>query len=58
MCTVGWTKFGDENSKFFQAVAMESYRKNYIATLHTDDGIEVSTHEAKEKVIYEPINRD
>ena len=48
-----WTKFGDENSKFFQAVATERYMKNYIATLHTDEGIEVSTHDAKEKVIYE-----
>ena len=52
-CTVRWTKFGDENSKFFQAFATERYKKNYIASLVNSDGIVVSNHEAKEKVIFD-----
>ena len=34
-CTIRWVKFGDEPSKFFQALASERYRKNNIATLAT-----------------------
>ena len=47
MCIVRWTKFGDDNSKFFQAVAPKRYRRNYIAKLTNSDGIEVTTHEGK-----------
>lgn len=26
-CTIRWVKFGDENTKFFHALATEQYRK-------------------------------
>ena len=52
-CTIRWTKFGDENSKFFQSIATERYRRNYIAALPNADGIEVTSHEAKEKIIFD-----
>ena len=52
-CTIRWTKFGDENSKFFQSVATDRYRRNFIASLPNSDGIEVNSHEAKEKIIFD-----
>ena len=43
-CTVRWVKFGDENTKFFQAMATDRYRKNNIANLQTPDGLVVEDH--------------
>ena len=34
-CIVRWVKFGDENTKFFQAMDNDRYRKNNVATLQT-----------------------
>ena len=45
-------QFGDENSKFFQAMASEWYRRNNIATLSTDDGICVDDHSGKEALLF------
>lgn len=36
--TVRWTKFGDENTKFFHAAATERFRQNTITSLETEDG--------------------
>jgi hypothetical protein len=52
-CTIRWTKFGDENTKFFQAMATERHRKNSIATLALPDGAIVTEHADKEKLIFE-----
>ena len=46
-CTIRWIKFGDENSKFFQTVATERYRKICISSLKTDDGLQVDDHSSK-----------
>ena len=35
---------GDENSKFFQAMATERFRRNAISILVNDDGLAVSSH--------------
>jgi hypothetical protein len=32
-CTIRWTKFGDENTKFFHSIATELHRRNSIAYL-------------------------
>lgn len=37
-CTIRWIKFGDENAKFFQSIAIERYRRNNIAQLQLPDG--------------------
>ena len=43
-CTIRYIKVGEENSKFFQAMATERYRKNSIASLHLSDGTVSSDH--------------
>ena len=52
-CTIRWIQFGDENSKFFQAVATERYRRNCISTLKTTDGTTVDDHVGKESILFE-----
>jgi len=52
-CTIRWTKFRDENTKFFQNIATERYRRNSISQLKLDDGTVVSSHEDKKKVIFD-----
>jgi hypothetical protein len=52
-CTIRWTKFGDENSNFFQAMATERYRRNSISALINDQGQQVSDHAGKEEIIYD-----
>ena len=42
--TVRWTKFGDENTKFFHAAATERFRQNTITSLETQDGRIVFDH--------------
>ena len=48
-----WTKLGDENTKFFHAMASERFRRNSIARLVNSDGSEAVSHVEKEKVIYD-----
>jgi hypothetical protein len=36
--TVSWFKFGNENSKLFEAMATHSFRRNYISSLQMEDG--------------------
>ena len=52
-CTVRWTKFGDENTKFFHSMASERYRRNSMSKLMLPDGSEVVSHLDKEKLIFE-----
>jgi hypothetical protein len=49
-CTVRWTKFGDENTKFFQAMATERYRRNSISQLTLSDGTIVTEHKEKKLI--------
>jgi hypothetical protein len=44
-CTIRWMKQGEENTKFFHAMATERYRRNSIASLVSDDGRQVSNHD-------------
>lgn len=43
-CAIRWIKMGEENSKYFQAMATERFRRNTIASLVNEDGIVVSSH--------------
>ena len=52
-CTIRWTKFGDENTKFFHSIATDRYRRNSISQLTAPDGSQVSGHVDKEKLIYD-----
>lgn len=51
-CTIRYIKFGEENTKLFQALATERYRRNSIASLKLPDGTLVTDHNAKEAVLF------
>jgi hypothetical protein len=44
-CTIRWIEQGEENSKFFHAMATERYRRNNIAMLRDETGAEFSDHQ-------------
>jgi mannosylglycoprotein endo-beta-mannosidase len=44
-CTIRWIKQGEDNTKFFHAMATERYRRNTIAMLIDEEGNEVNDHE-------------
>ena len=44
-CTILFIKIGEENSKFFQAMATERYRKNTISSIKNAAGDVVSNHQ-------------
>ena len=44
---------GDENTKFFHAMATDRYRRSSIQHLSLPDGSQVSSHAAKEEIIYQ-----
>jgi hypothetical protein len=46
-CTIRWTKFGDENSKFFHSMASSQKMKNHIDTLTDSTGVVVREHNNK-----------
>lgn len=50
--TIRLVKFGDENSKFFQAKASIKYRNNFIQTLQDDVGNEYTEHHTKAAIIW------
>jgi hypothetical protein len=52
-CTIKWTKFGDENTKFFPSIATERYIRNSIASLALLDGYVVSSHDEKDEVVFQ-----
>ena len=43
-CTARWIKVGEDNTKFFHAMATQRFRRNSIAMLKADDGREVTDH--------------
>jgi hypothetical protein len=52
-CTIRWTKFGDENTKFFHSIATKRHRRNYISTLTAADGNIANDHAAKEEIFFQ-----
>lgn len=51
--TIRWTKFGDENTKFFHAAATERFRQNTITSLETEDGRTICDHFQKAALLFE-----
>jgi hypothetical protein len=49
---IRWAQLGDENTKFFHAIATRNYRHNFIASLHSDEGIEYTDHEQKAAILW------
>nr|XP_051207333.1 uncharacterized protein LOC127323200 [Lolium perenne] len=49
---IKWAKLGDENTKFFHAIATRNYRHNYIASLIAEDGRIVTEHEQKAALLW------
>jgi hypothetical protein len=52
-CTIRWTKFGDENTKFFESISSERHIRNSIASILLPDGNNVTEHKDKEEVIFQ-----
>lgn len=50
---VKWVTLGSENSQFFHAMATIQHRNNSITTLINQDGVEVSDHDGKSKLLHE-----
>jgi hypothetical protein len=44
-CTARWIRQGEDNTKFFHAMASERYRRNFIAMLLDNKGNEVTDHQ-------------
>jgi hypothetical protein len=51
-CTMRWVKVGDDNTKFFHAMATQRYRRNCISMLTADDGRQVSGHDEMAGVLW------
>ncbi len=51
-CTIIWAKFGGENTKFFHAMATESYRRNAIPSLVDSSGLVCTGHEEKAHIAW------
>jgi hypothetical protein len=51
--TLKWVKFGDEGSKFFQAIATIRHRKNLITSLQDANGISHTVHQVKANILWE-----
>ena len=52
-CTIRWIQFGDENSKFFQTIATEHYRRNCTSYLKNADGGSMEDPAGKESILFE-----
>ena len=44
---IKWAQLGNENTKFFDTVATQNFRGNFIATLKTNDDRLITDHGAK-----------
>jgi hypothetical protein len=49
---IRWVQFGDENTILFHSVATQKFRRNYISTLQTSDGLSVTDHEHKAALLW------
>lgn len=50
---VRWAKFGDENTSFFQALATQNHRRNFIVFLCSPDNTLITDHDQKANLLYE-----
>jgi hypothetical protein len=50
--TARWVCLGDENTKFFHALATRSFRRNFISQIKIDDDTVVSGHDLKAGVLF------
>jgi hypothetical protein len=44
ICTIRWVKVGEDNTKFFHAMATQRHIRNAISMLTAADGRQVSDH--------------
>ena len=44
-CTIRWIKMGEENTKFFHAMATKRFRRSFISSLQLPDGHIVTDHD-------------
>jgi mannosylglycoprotein endo-beta-mannosidase len=51
-CTIRWMKQGEDNTKFFHAMATERYRRNSIAMLQDEEGNDVTDHQLMAGMFY------
>jgi hypothetical protein len=51
-CTIRWIKQGEDNTKFFHAMATERYRRNNIAMLKNDEGVFICDHHEMASLIW------
>ena len=48
---IRWANPGDENTKFFHAIATQVFRHNYITFLKTSDNFFVHEHDHKSAIL-------
>jgi mannosylglycoprotein endo-beta-mannosidase len=51
-CTIRWIKQGEDNTKFFHAMATERFRRNAIAMLQDSEGNEVNDHDLMARMLW------
>jgi hypothetical protein len=54
---IRWAKLGDENTKFFHAVATRNYRHNYITSLMDEDGRIITKHHQKAAILWKAFKQ-
>lgn len=52
-CTNRWMLLGEENTKFFQAMATERFRINSIPQVINDEGTSISAPEEKDDLFFQ-----
>jgi hypothetical protein len=50
-------QLGDENTKFFHAMATERYRRNNISQILNSDGSMVNDHQEKSLMLWEEFRK-
>jgi mannosylglycoprotein endo-beta-mannosidase len=50
-CTIRWIKQGEDNTKFFHAMATERFRRNSIAMLKDVDGNAITDHDLMARML-------
>jgi mannosylglycoprotein endo-beta-mannosidase len=51
-CSIRWIKVGEENTKFFHAMATQRYRRNTISGLKVDSGEVISDHQQMDGIVF------
>jgi hypothetical protein len=49
---IRWAKLGDENTKFFHAMATRNYRNNKVAMIQAEDGRDITNNEQKHAILW------